>query len=85
MCNVEDVDEALARIRQVAAPMNAKRHFLKHHRSEWGDLPCVRTGSCVDCNHDYRICHYTVIIDGAMTVYHKGRINVVLVGEELGI
>ena len=81
---VKDVDEALGRIREVCAPMNARRHFLKHHVSEFGDLPCVRTGKCVDCNHDWRTCHYTVIIEGTM-VREKGRINVVLVGEELGI
>jgi len=81
---VNDVNEALARIREVAAPINAKRHFLKHHIPEFGDLPCVRTGRCVDCNHDWSICHYTVIIDGAI-VWERGRINVVLVGEELGI
>ncbi len=81
---VRDVDEALERIHNVAAPMNAKRHYLKHHRPEFGDLPCVRTGSCIDCNHDWRICRYTVIIEGAM-VREKGRINVVLVGEELGL
>jgi len=80
----KDVDEALERIRETCAPMNARRHFLKHHISEFGDLPCVRTGKCVDCNHDWRICQYTVIIEGTMA-REKGRINVVLVGEELGI
>jgi len=82
---VKDVDEALERIRVIAAPINAKRHYLKHPSLEkCGDLPCVRTGTCVNCNHDLRICHYTVIIDGAMKL-HKGRIRVVLIGEELGI
>ncbi len=36
---VKDVNEALERIHQVAAPMNAKRHYLKHHYDELGDLP----------------------------------------------
>lgn len=81
---VRDVNEALERIRGFAAPMNAKRHNLKHYRPEVGELPCVRTGSCVDCNHDWRMCNYTVIIEGAI-IEHKGRINVVLVGEGLGI
>ena len=81
---VKDVDEALERIHGVAAPINAKRHYLKHHRPELGDLPCVRTGRCVDCNHEERICRYTVIIEGTK-LPQKGRINVVLVGEELGI
>ncbi len=81
---VKDADEALERIHEVAAPINAKRHYLKHHRPEFGDLPCVRTGRCVDCNHDWRICRYTVIIEGSI-MWDKGRINVVLIGEELGI
>jgi len=81
---VKDVNEALERIHNFAAPMNAKRHHLKHHRDEFSDLPCVRTGRCVDCNHASRICRYTVIIEGAMA-RDQGRINVMLVGEELGI
>lgn len=81
---VKDVNEALERIHHFAAPMNARRHYLKHSREEFGDLPCVRTGNCVDCSHGSRICRYTVIIEGAM-VREKGRLNVVLVGEELGI
>ena len=81
---VKDVDEAVERIHNIAAPINAKRHYLKHHIAEFGDLPCVKTGRCVDCNHDWRICRNTVIIEGAYARV-KGRINVVLVGEELGI
>jgi hypothetical protein len=81
---VKDVDEALKRIHNVAAPMNAMRHYLKHQGTQFGDLPCVKTGRCVDCNHNWRICRYTVIIEGA-TPWQKGRINVLLVGEELGI
>ena len=81
---VKGVNEALDRIREIAAPMNARRHYLKHHRPEFGDLPCVKTGSCVDCRHDWKICNYTVIIEGQQ-VRQQGRINVVLVREELGI
>ena len=81
---VSNVDKALERIREIAAPINARRHIVKHHRSEFADLPCSRTGICVDCNHDWRICRYTVIIEGCM-VREKGRINVIMVGEELGI
>ena len=81
---VKDVNEALDRIHNYAAPMNAKRHALKHGRDDFADLPCARTGICVDCNHEWRICRYTVIIEGSM-LREKGRINVILVGEELGI
>jgi hypothetical protein len=81
---VKDAAEALERIHQFAAPINAERHYLKHHAENFNDLPCVKTGSCIDCRHEWRICNYTVIIEGAMP-RHQGRINVVLVGEELGI
>lgn len=81
---VKDTEEGLQRIHQYAAPLNAKRHNLKHHDSLLAELPCVRTGVCADCRHEMRICNYTVIIDGAMP-QHQGRINVVLIGEELGI
>jgi len=81
---VKDVDEAFKRIKNIAAPINARRHHIKHQPVKFGELPCVRTGNCVDCYHEWRICRYTVIIEGAMG-WEKDRINVVLVGEELGI
>ncbi|HSW58788.1 MAG TPA: lactate utilization protein [Dehalococcoidales bacterium] len=81
---VPDVESALVRIHQYSAPLNVKRHLLKHHSPGLADLPCAKTGFCGDCRADWRICNYTVIIDGAMP-FHKGRINLVLVGEELGL
>jgi L-lactate utilization protein LutB len=81
---VKDVEEGLQRIHGMAAPMNATRHLLEHHSAGMADLPCVKTGNCADCRQDYRICNYTSIIEGAMPS-HKGRINVVLVNEELGL
>ena len=81
---VRDVDEALERIHQWAAPLNAKRWWLKHHEEDLADLPCVKMGRCVECVHDSRICSFTVIIDGT-PASNKGRIYVALVGEELGI
>ena len=81
---VQDVEQGLQRIHQYSAPLNSKRHVLKHHSQGLAELPCVKTGVCVDCRMDWRICNYTVIIEGAM-LFHKGRINVVLVGEDLGL
>lgn len=81
---VKDVDEALARIHNVATPVNAIRHSLKHNMPEGQDLPCVKVGYCVDCNHPAKPCQYTVIIEGS-GIMDKGRLNVVLIGEELGI
>jgi len=81
---VKDVDSALKRIHEFAAPMNAKRHLLRHHATQLADLPCLKSGTCVDCHHDWRICHFTVIIDG-VRLPERGRIHVVLVGEDLGL
>lgn len=81
---VNNLDQAMERISQFAAPINAKRHLVTLHLPEYGDLPCVKTSKCVNCNHDLRICHYTVIIDGT-SLPEKDRINVILIGECLGI
>jgi len=81
---VKDTEAGLERIHQYTAPINAQRHALKHRSANLEGLPCVKTGGCIECKHDWKICNYTVIIDGAMPM-HQGRINVVLVGEDLGI
>ena len=81
---VKDLDEALQRIRTVCAPINATRHAIKHQVEGFKGLPCVKTGICANCNEPYRICHYTTIIDGEQE-RRQGHINVVIVGESLGI
>ena len=81
---VKGVDEALKRIREVCAPINATRHAVKHHRSQYLELPCVKTGICTDCNHPWRICHHTTITEG-VSESRQGHINVIIVGESLGI
>lgn len=69
----KDYDEAMERIRNVAAPMNAKRLKL--------DTPCVHTGKCSDCDSPQRICKAEVIL-------HKNpnstNISIYLIDEELG-
>ena len=81
---VRDLDEALDRVHNIAAPLNGMRHHLKHNFPETAELPCVKTGKCVDCTHPGRMCRSTGIIEGS-DFRQKGRINVVLVGEELGL
>ena len=81
---VKDLDEAMQRIRNYCAPHNALKHATLYHRTNDLKLPCAKTGICTDCNHPGRICHYTTIIEGVKEE-HRGRINVVLVGEKLGI
>lgn len=70
---VKDVAEAVERVRRIAAPANCARLDTK--------TPCIRTGSCVDCKTENRICcSYTVLGHQRQ----KNRIKVILVGEYLG-
>lgn len=68
-----DVDSAIKRIKTVAAPMNA----VRLNRS----TPCAVTGVCGNCQSPDCICANTVITRRS---HINGRINVILVGEELG-
>ncbi|MFC1534860.1 lactate utilization protein, partial [Thermodesulfobacteriota bacterium] len=81
---VKDTEAAITRVREYCAPRNVIRHGTKHHRTEFMDIPCAKTGICVDCRHPLRICRYTTVIEGEMEM-NKGRLNVFLVGEELGL
>jgi len=81
---VKDVEDAIRRVREICAPQNAIRHATKHHRTEYLDLPCAQTGVCSDCNHPWRLCRYTTIIEG-VAERKRGHLNVVVVGERLGI
>lgn len=70
---VSDLIEADKRVKSIAAPMNCVR--LKR------GTPCTINGSCMDCKSDGRICADKVVMARQMT---KGRVKVILVGEELG-
>lgn len=70
---VKDIEAADERVRETAAPANAIRLGR--------NTPCVKTGRCMDCKSDDRICANKVVFSRQMT---KGRIKVILVGEELG-
>jgi L-lactate utilization protein LutB len=71
---VADLDEALFRVKNVAAPANAIRLDKK--------TPCVPTGRCQDCNSPDRICNYWTITEKS---FPKGRIRVVLINADLGL
>lgn len=72
---VKNVDEAMERVKDYAAPMNAIRHpGLK--------TPCVKTSYCMDCKSPDRICNTWTITEKS---YPKGRIKVILVNEDLGL
>lgn len=70
---VRDVDEAVERVRRIAAPANSIRLNK--------NTPCTKTGYCANCKTDDRICcTYTVFGQQRS----KNRIKVILVGESLG-
>ena len=70
---VGDIQDAIKRIKNVAAPMNARRLNL--------DVPCAKLGKCVDCNSPNRICRIVVVHEWKPTWTD---ILVILVREELG-
>lgn len=74
---VDNVDAALRRIKEVAAPILAWRLEKK---AGYPPAPCGITGICVDCK-DVRHCVYTVIVECQTW---PQRIEVMLVGEALG-
>jgi L-lactate utilization protein LutB len=71
---VSDLDEAMWRIRNYVAPINAMRLDKK--------TPCVKTSYCEDCKSPDRICNTWTITEKS---YPKGRVKVVLINEDLGL
>ena len=70
---VPDVDEAMFRIKNYAAPINSMRLDKK--------TPCVKTSCCEDCKSPERICNTWTITEKS---FPKGRIKVVLINEDMG-
>jgi hypothetical protein len=81
---VKDADEAISRIKELCAPMNALRHGLQHHDTEFLELPCARAGVCADCFQPQRMCNFTSIIEGE-SHWSTGRMNIIIIGEPLGL
>ncbi|MCR5268256.1 MAG: lactate utilization protein [Lachnospiraceae bacterium] len=71
ICN--DVDAAMKRARNVAAPINAQRFGL--------NTPCAKTGSCLNCKSPDTICCQFLITRYSK---HANRIHVILVNDNLG-
>lgn len=70
---VDDVPEAIKRIKNISAPLNAKRLNI--------DVPCAKVGKCVDCNSPNRICRAVVIHERRPSLTDM---LIIIVGEELG-
>ena len=71
VCN--DVDAAMKRARNVAAPTNAQRFGLA--------TPCAKTGACMNCKSPDTICCQFLITRFSR---HKDRIHVIVVNDNLG-
>lgn len=71
VCN--DVDSAMKRARNVAAPTNAQRFGLA--------TPCAKTGACMNCKSPDTICCQFLI---TRVSRHKDRIHVIVVNDNLG-
>ncbi len=68
-----DLDSAMKRARNTAAPINAQRFGLS--------TPCAKTGKCFDCKSPDTICCQFLITRFSK---HTDRIHVILVNDNLG-
>ncbi|MGO9312310.1 MAG: lactate utilization protein [Syntrophobacteraceae bacterium] len=71
---VPDLEDAMLRIKNYAAPANAMRLDKK--------TPCVKTSICEECRSLDRICNIWTITEKS---FPKGRIKIVLINEDLGL
>lgn len=71
---VPDLESAMYRIKDYAAPTNTMRLDMK--------TPCVKTSTCDDCKSPQRICNYWTITEKS---FPKERIAVILINEDLGL
>ena len=69
----DDIDGAMKRARNVAAPTNAQRFDI--------NTPCKKTGACANCKSPDTICCQFLVTRYSR---HAGRIHVILVNDFLG-
>jgi L-lactate utilization protein LutB len=70
---VPDLDEAMFRIKNYAAPVNTMRLDKK--------TPCAKTSFCADCKSPDRICNTWTITEKS---FPKKRVKIILINKELG-
>ena len=70
---VKDVPAAISHIKNIVAPMNARRLGAK--------TPCASLGICTDCDAPARICCVTTILERRPS---KTPFDVILIGEPAG-
>jgi L-lactate utilization protein LutB len=71
---VPDLEEAMMRVKNFAAPANVMRLGMK--------TPCAKTSYCEECKSKDRICNSWAITEKS---FPKGRIKIVLINEDLGL
>ena len=71
---VPDIEDAMARIKDYAAPANAMRLDKK--------TPCTKTAFCHECNSPDRICNTWTITEKS---FPKHRVKIVLINEVMGL
>lgn len=69
----KNLDEAIKRNEEIAAPTNAKRLNRK--------TPCTKVGYCMNCKSEERICKKYTVIKNEGT---PNRTHVIIVSKELG-
>ncbi len=70
---VPDLDAAMFRIKNYAAPVNTMRLDKK--------TPCAKTSYCEECKSPDRICNTWTITEKS---FPKGRVKVILINDNLG-
>lgn len=70
---VDTVEEAIARVKNIACPLNAKRAGY--------NPPCVHLHKCIDCTSKERVCNILSIIEGQCDC---DRIKLYIVNDECG-
>lgn len=70
---VSNENDALERIRNIAAPMDNIRLGKKN--------PCTKKGYCSDCKSNTKICNYHTIIQGQ---FNEDRIELILIQGDYG-
>ncbi len=71
---VADLNEAISRIKNYAAPVNAMRLDMK--------TPCAKTSYCEECKSPERICNTWAITEKS---FPKKRVKVILINEDSGL
>jgi L-lactate utilization protein LutC len=71
---VTDLEEAMRRIKNYVAPVNAIRLKRK--------TPCVKTSYCEECKSSERICNTWTITEKSAP---KGRVRVILINQDFGL